>query len=143
MNAVGNIRATIRLQPKGSPERPEFLTGVAVGHNYVSLQWTPGFDGGMQNTRFSVAYRQIVRSSSENDVENDCFIPRRSEQGGSSGSEEWIEFDCQRNNPCNVTMLEQYQAYTFKVSKGVVGSEKGRCVALSLRFSIICGWNMV
>lgn len=81
-----------------------------MGHNYVTLQWTPGFDGGVQNTRFLVAYRQAVKNL-DNEVNSDCFVPRRPGNGGDN----WFEFDCQRNNPCNITVLDQYQAYTFKV----------------------------
>lgn len=114
VNAVGNIRTTIRLQAKGAPEKPEFLTVTSVGHSFVTLQWTPGFDGGVQSTRYTIAYRQSYRSS-ENDIDSDCFIPRRS-GSGSSSADDWMEFDCQRSNPCNVTGLEQHQAYAFKVS---------------------------
>lgn len=107
---MGNIRTTIRLQAKGPPERPEFLTVIATGHNFATLQWTPGFDGGVQNTKYTIAYRQTYRTS-DNDIDNDCYIPRRS-----GSTDDWMEFDCQRSNPCNVTVLEQHQAYAFKVS---------------------------
>ncbi|XP_065215193.1 hemicentin-2 isoform X2 [Planococcus citri] len=117
VNAVGQIKATIRLQSKGAPEKPEFLTVTGIGHSFVTLQWTPGFDGGVQSTRYTIAYRQSYRSS-ENDIDSDCFIPRRSGSSSSSSSssaDDWMEFDCQRSNPCNVTGLEQHQAYAFKV----------------------------
>ncbi|XKL61368.1 hypothetical protein PGB90_008425 [Kerria lacca] len=109
-NTVGNTRATIRLQPKGAPERPEFLNALTIGHNYVTLQWTPGFDGGIQNTKYSIAYRQIIKNI-DNEMENNCKVSKRSGNGGDS----WFEFDCQKNNPCNVTTLDQLQTYTFKV----------------------------
>ncbi len=110
LNTAGSIKTTIRLQPKGPPERPEFLSVVGVGHNYVTLQWMPGFDGGVQSTRYTVAYRQSVRNM-DNEIESDCNVPSRSGNGG-----DWFEFECQKNNPCNVSSLEQHQTYAFKVT---------------------------
>lgn len=113
-NTVGANRTTIILQRKGPPERPEMVNAIAVGHNSILLQWIPGFDGGIHKTGYLVAYKQIA-SPTENDVSNDCYSPRRNVAGDS-----WYEIDCQRNNPCNVSMLEQYQPYVFKVSKTIV-----------------------
>ncbi|XP_063240363.1 hemicentin-1 [Bacillus rossius redtenbacheri] len=116
-NTLGNIRAVIRLQPKGPPERPRGVVAADVGYNHVSLQWRPGFDGGLRGTKYFVSYRRASAvTSSSSSGEEACgraagYGP--SPRGG--GGEGWQEFDCQRNNPCNVSALEQHQTYLFKV----------------------------
>lgn len=105
-NMIGKVRTTIRLQPKGQPEKPEALTPVAIGHNYVTLRYTPGFDGGVRDTKYFVSYRRTADSG-----DDDCVNVRRT-----GAPDSWHEVDCQRNNPCNVTSLDQHQRYIFKVS---------------------------
>lgn len=102
---IGKVRTTIRLQPKGQPEKPEALTPVAVGHNFVTLRYTPGFDGGVHDTMYFVSYKRAADSG-----EDDCVNARRI-----GAPDSWHEVDCQRNNPCNVTSLDQHQRYIFKV----------------------------
>jgi echinoid len=41
-NSLETIRAPIRLQPKGQPEKPTNLDAAEIGSNYISLTWTPG-----------------------------------------------------------------------------------------------------
>ncbi|XP_053696578.1 cell adhesion molecule Dscam2-like [Sabethes cyaneus] len=106
-NSIETIRAPIRLQPKGPPEKPTNLHAADVGSNYVSLVWDPGFDGGISNTKFFVSYRKVA-------------IPHHDQLNGDCGiiqqvSSEWMEFDCQRDVPCSVTPLDQHQSYVFKV----------------------------
>ncbi|KAL9705597.1 hypothetical protein quinque_009115 [Culex quinquefasciatus] len=106
-NSIETIRAPIRLQPKGPPEKPTNLHAADVGSNYVSLVWDPGFDGGISNTKFYVSYRKVA-------------IPHHDQMNGDCGviqqvSSEWMEFDCQRDVPCSVTPLDQHQSYVFKV----------------------------
>nr|CAD7257651.1 unnamed protein product [Timema shepardi] len=108
-NTLGTIRAGIRLQPKGPPERPTTVKDVEKGYNYVSLQWEPGFDGGLQNTKYFVSYRRVSGATAD-ECGGGSYMSTRS-----SGAEGWQEFDCQRNNPCNVSALEQHQTYLFKV----------------------------
>ncbi|CAH0770951.1 unnamed protein product [Bemisia tabaci] len=110
-NALGNVRTTIQLQPKGAPEKPESVTATQTGHNYITLKWVPGFDGGLQNTKYFVSYKK-VHHSADNDIDSDCYASRKA---NTYLSEEWQEFDCQRSNPCNVTALEQHQTYVFKM----------------------------
>jgi len=98
------------LQRKGPPEKPEMVNAIAVGHNSVMLQWTPGFEGGARDTKYVIAYRQVA-GNNENEVENDCYPPRR------NVGDSWYEHDCHYSNPCNVSSLEQYQAYVFKVRR--------------------------
>lgn len=109
-NTLGSVKTSIRLQPKGPPEKPESLTAIDVGHNYVTLQWTPGFDGGLQNTKYFVSYRKVLRTKDE-EYDSDCYASKK------SAPDNWHEFDCQRSNPCNVTSLEQHQSYVFMVRK--------------------------
>jgi echinoid protein len=106
-NALGSVKTQIRLQPKGPPEKPESLTAVDIGHNYVALQWKPGFDGGLQNTKYFISYKRVLTATS-----NDCYAIKKT---GNTNLENWSEFDCQRSNPCNVTNLDQHQSYLFKV----------------------------
>lgn len=104
-NSLGSVRTQIKLQPKGPPERPEALTPKEIGHSYVSLGWRPGFNGGLSNTKYFVSYKRILKTTSD-----DCYTPKKT-----GAVENWHEFDCQRNNPCNVTSLEQHQSFVFKV----------------------------
>uniref|UniRef100_A0A1B6H4Y3 Uncharacterized protein n=3 Tax=Proconiini TaxID=565685 RepID=A0A1B6H4Y3_9HEMI len=104
-NMIGKVRTTIRLQPKGPPEKPESLTPVAVGHSFVTLRYTPGFDGGVHDTKYFVSYRRTADSG-----DDECVNARRS-----GAPDSWHEVDCQRNNPCNVTSLDQHQRYIFKM----------------------------
>ncbi|XP_015600681.1 hemicentin-1 isoform X2 [Cephus cinctus] len=105
-NAQGSITTTIRLQEKGAPERPTNITPVDVGPTHVALLWQLGFDGGLPITKYFVSYRRVA--GGDEVVAPDCAPPR-----GPAG--QWLELDCRRSNPCNVTNLEQHQTYTFKV----------------------------
>uniref|UniRef100_A0A8W7NY41 Uncharacterized protein n=1 Tax=Anopheles coluzzii TaxID=1518534 RepID=A0A8W7NY41_ANOCL len=130
-NSIETIRAPIRLQPKGPPEKPTNLGVADVGSNYVSLVWDPGFDGGITNTKFFVSYRKVAIPHHDQ-VKEDCGIVQQV-------SSEWMEYDCQRDVPCSVTPLDQYQSYVFKVkainSKG--NSEPSNEVATTTKISKI------
>ncbi|BES87266.1 negative regulation of ERBB signaling pathway [Nesidiocoris tenuis] len=104
-NTLGSVKTQIRLQPKGAPERPESLRALDVGHSYITLQWTPGFNGGLQSTKYFVSYKRVLTTPND-----DCYAPKKN-----GIPESWHEFDCQTKNPCNVTNLEQHQSYLFKV----------------------------
>lgn len=104
-NTMGRLRTTIRLQPKGSPEKPSSLQAVATSHNSVTLQWEPGFDGGLQDTKYFVSYRKIGAPDQLPGCE---MAGQRSDSNGR-------EFDCQKNSTCNVTSLEPHYTYVFKV----------------------------
>jgi echinoid len=107
-NAMGHLETNIRLQPKGSPEKPNSLIAVASTHNSVTLQWDPGFDGGLVDTKYFVSYRKI--GAPDQLPGCDIAVAR-------SDSREGKEFDCQRNSTCNVTSLEPHYTYVFKVRK--------------------------
>lgn len=106
VNAQGSVMSSIRLQPKGAPERPTNITAMDIGPTHVALLWEVGFDGGLPITKYYVSYRRV--SGGDEIVAPDCAPPR-----GPAG--QWLELDCRRSNPCNVTNLEQHQTYTFKV----------------------------
>lgn len=114
-NALETVPVTIRLQPKGAPEKPNNLQPADVGSNDVSLIWDPGFDGGLSNTKFFVSYRRVAAPVDDQVVGNCGLI--------TAGNSDWMEFDCHRDVPCTVKPLDQYQRYTFKVkalnTKGV------------------------
>lgn len=110
INTLGSVRVSIKLQTKGPPEKPEALHATDVGPRHVLLEWVPGFDGGLKNTKYFVSYKKVLRTN-DNEIDNDCYATKRL----SSVGESWQEFDCQVNNPCNVTSLEQHQTYVFKV----------------------------
>ena len=105
-NVLNETVSIIRLQPKGPPEKPTEVTAINVGPTHVALGWTVGFDGGIPITKYFVSYRRI--SSGEETVAPDCVTT-----GGPVG--QWLELDCRRSNPCNITNLEQHQTYSFKV----------------------------
>lgn len=107
INNLGNIEAKIRLQPKGAPEKPTKLSALYIGHNFVTLNWEPGFNGGIYNTKYFVSYKKIP--STDDILVEGCGIVSR--------SVDWSEVDCQQNVPCNVSHLDQHQSYVFKVKK--------------------------
>lgn len=107
-NQLDTTRAKITLQQKGPPEKPVNLQASEIGPNYVTLSWDPGFDGGLSNTKYFVLYRKIAISN-DNQINGDCGSQLVS-------SSEWMEFDCHRDDPCNITPLDQHQGYEFKVS---------------------------
>ncbi|XP_065564837.1 hemicentin-1-like isoform X2 [Artemia franciscana] len=90
LNRKGEQKTVIRLQPKGPPSQPTNVHPLYTGHNHVVLQWSSGFNGGYDNTVYSVVILQ-----------EDGSAPR--------------EVDCQDMNPCNVTGLEQLHEYIFRV----------------------------
>lgn len=105
VNNLGNIETRIRLQPKGPPEKPSKLSDVHTGHNFVTLNWEPGFNGGISNTKYFVSYKKVP--GNDNILVEGC--------GPVTKSADWSEVDCQQNVPCNVSHLEQHQSYVFKV----------------------------
>ncbi|XP_014210326.1 hemicentin-1 isoform X2 [Copidosoma floridanum] len=106
INIHGSIVSSIKLQPKGAPERPNNVRPMDVGPTHVALVWDLGFDGGLPITKYFVSYRRVA--SGDEVVAAGCAPPR-----GPAG--QWSEIDCRRSNPCNVSDLEQHQTYTFKV----------------------------
>ncbi|GLH07354.1 Down syndrome cell adhesion molecule-like protein Dscam2 [Gryllus bimaculatus] len=110
-NSLDSIKPAIRLQRKGPPERPLSISTPAIGPNFVTVKWEPGFDGGLQNTKFFVSYKQLTNFAGGKSSE-DCSSANL---GRRNNGDEWQEFECLRNNPCNVSGLEQHQSYVFKV----------------------------
>ncbi|XP_050321107.1 muscle M-line assembly protein unc-89 isoform X1 [Bactrocera neohumeralis] len=108
VNSLDTIRAPIRLQQKGPPEKPTNTRAVDVGPNYVTLSWDPGFDGGLSNTKFFVSYRRVPMPREEQLIPDCATI--------ATSNTDWLEFDCQHENPCKVTSLDQHQSYAFKVN---------------------------
>ncbi|CAG9859876.1 unnamed protein product [Phyllotreta striolata] len=113
VNSIGTTETKIKLQSKGPPEKPTKAVALHHGHNFVTLGWEPGFNGGIANTKYFVSYRKVA-SESDTAVEG-CSNNAR--------SGDWNEVDCHQSVPCNISHLEQYQSYLFKVkavnTKGV------------------------
>lgn len=107
VNSLETIRAPIRLQPKGAPEKPNNLQAADVGPNFVSLLWDAGFDGGLTQTKFFVSYRKVAVPH-DDQMMPDCGT-------NTISSTDWMEFDCHQENPCKVTSLDQHQSYVLKV----------------------------
>lgn len=105
VNNLGSIVVKIRLQPKGPPEKPTHVAAVYSGSGFVTLNWEPGFNGGITNTKYFVSYRKVP--GDEDEAIEGCGMVMK--------SVDWLEVDCQQNVPCNVTHLEQHQPYSFKV----------------------------
>lgn len=106
-NTLGTINPQIRLQPKGPPESPKSLSIQKVGPSYVTLKWEPGFNGGLSSTKYFILYRRVIERGSA--------FPDERCSGNKDGDNDWMEYDCGRLNPCNVTRLGQHNLYTFKV----------------------------
>ncbi|KAH8248908.1 hypothetical protein KR032_004229, partial [Drosophila birchii] len=128
VNPLDSIRAPIRLQPKGAPEKPTNLKILEVGHNYAVLNWQPGFNGGFMGTKYLISYRRVAtpREQTLSDCSGHGYIPSyQISSSSSSSNHEWIEFNCFKENPCKLAPLDQHQSYMFKVyalnSKGTSG----------------------
>lgn len=106
-NSLDTIRAPIRLQPKGSPDKPMNLKAIESAPNSVTLGWDPGFDGGLTNTKFFVSYRKVA-APHDDQVLPDC-------ESNVITNTDWMEFDCHQDRPCDITPLDQHQSYVFKV----------------------------
>lgn len=91
-NAEGEIAAAVRLQSTSAPEKPTNLRVVQAGYDSLTLEWDEGFNGGFENTIYTVLY-----------------WPAGSDASGGH------EDDCQYSNPCVIRRLEQLQSYTFQV----------------------------
>ncbi|XP_063621729.1 hemicentin-2 [Cydia splendana] len=105
-NSLGSVRPQIKLQPKGAPETPKALASKKIGPSYVTLQWEAGFDGGLSSTKYFVRYRRVGAPGAPG--ASDCVAER-------TAAQDWMEYDCGRSNPCNVTRLDQHNSYSFKV----------------------------
>ncbi|XP_071454831.1 cell adhesion molecule Dscam1 isoform X1 [Hetaerina americana] len=125
-NGMGALKASLRLQPKGPPERPGVPSATPLGPGTVSLRWTPGFDGGIHNTKYFIAYRKIGANDESPECQHQFGYNGRSYNSIGANAVPsmdgrdvmlggWEEYDCQRNNPCNVTSLQQHHTYVFKV----------------------------
>lgn len=107
VNSLETIRAPIRLQPKGSPDKPSNLRADDSSSNSMTLNWDPGFDGGLANTKYFVSYRKVA-APHDDQVLPDC-------ETNVITSTDWMEFDCHQNVPCVISSLDQHQSYVFKV----------------------------
>lgn len=107
VNSLETIRAPIRLQPKGSPDKPNNLRADDSSSNSILLNWDPGFDGGLANTKYFVSYRKVA-APHDDQVLPDC-------ETNVITNTDWMEFDCHQSIPCNITPLDQHQSYVFKV----------------------------
>ena len=89
-NQLGAQKTIISLQPKGRPERPGNLRAVDVRADSVSIAFDEGFNGGYNQTTYNIAYREAEVGE--------------------------VKFhDCVRRNPCNISGLNQYTQYQFKM----------------------------
>ncbi|XP_054854866.1 nephrin [Eublepharis macularius] len=71
-NAMGTDRLDIQLLSISRPDPPTGLKVVAVAHNWLALEWTPGFDGGLEQS-FRVRYH---RPGTPSFLDVDVFPPQ-------------------------------------------------------------------
>lgn len=57
-NELGFSTVSPRLEVTSAPDVPTLLTVLNVTHDSVTLQWTPGFDGGIKAS-YRIRYRQV------------------------------------------------------------------------------------
>ena len=99
-NAMGARRTIIKLQPKGRPEPPTNVRAVYKGPNTISLAWDEGFNGGFDETTYTVTYKEI---------------------GGGNRK----RADCRWRNPCNITGLQQHTSYQVMVQAFNIRGDSG------------------
>jgi len=90
LNTVGAQRTKIVMQRKGPPEPPTNVAATDVGADFAMLEWSPGFDGGHQDTFYIVEYTRDIDSVMDTG-------------------------QCQTGAGCNVTGLQQHSSYTIRV----------------------------
>ena len=90
LNSVGAERTQIVMQRKGPPEQPSGLAASEVGADFAMLEWSPGFDGGHEDTYFVVEYTRASDGAVDTGV-------------------------CQAGAGCNVTGLVQHSVYSIRV----------------------------
>lgn len=56
-NEQGSTKEMVRLDVTSQPDPPQNLSVVNVTHDSVTLNWTPGFDGGMK-ARYRIRFRE-------------------------------------------------------------------------------------
>lgn len=71
---------------------------ILTSYNFITLGWDDGFNGGYDNTKFTVEYRRQGES-----------LPRYT--------------DCKNSNPCNVSGLEQHTQYYVRVKASNIKGE--------------------
>ena len=98
MNEIGPKRTIIKLQPKGKPEKPTNIRPVYTSYNVITLAWDEGFNGGYNSTLFTIQYRR-------------------------QGDSEPMYLDCRRQNPCNISGLEQHTQYYVRVKASNIHGE--------------------
>jgi len=89
-NQLGAQKTLITLQPRGEPERPGMPEAVDIQPDSILLKWREGFDGGFNKTTYHIEY--IEESTGAANIN-----------------------DCRTRNPCNISGLNQYTKYSFKV----------------------------
>ncbi len=98
-NEIGPKKTKIWLEKKGKPEKPDNLRPVTTSYNFITLAWDEGFNGGYEDTKFTIEYRK---------------------QGG-GGVPRYR--DCGYDNPCNITNLEQHTQYYVRVKASNIKGE--------------------
>ncbi|XP_029928509.1 nephrin [Myripristis murdjan] len=71
-NSLGEDTVDIQLVSTNHPDPPSSFRQVSVGHDSVTLEWLPGFDGGLQQ-QFRIRYRW---ARSDSFLYVDVFPPR-------------------------------------------------------------------
>ena len=89
-NAIGNKRTIIKLTKRGKPERPTNVRPVAREYNSILVGWDNGFNGGYNDTEYTIQYSKHAHSSPEYK-------------------------ECHQSNPCDLTGLDQFSQYHIKV----------------------------
>ena len=119
INSMGAKRTIIKLQPKGKPERPQNIRPVETGFNFITLGWDEGFNGGYNDTMFTIQYRR-----------QDEEMPKYE--------------DCRHRNPCNITGVEQHSQYYIKVKASNILGESKYSVRIScphICYNMLIGSN--
>ena len=108
LNSVGAERTQIVMQRKGPPEPPSGLRVGELGPDFAMLEWSPGFDGGHEDTYFLVEYARTSDGLVDTGV-------------------------CQTGAGCNLTGLSQHSGYNLRVrAKNLAGeSEWSKGVGLT------------
>lgn len=100
-NRHGPERTIIHLQKRGKPDKPKNIRPLFTSYDMITLGFDEGFNGGYNNTSFTVQFAEDFRQNT----------PKYEE--------------CHHKNPCNITGLKQHTQYFIRVkARNIMGESK-------------------
>jgi len=122
-----SIQILISLGHKSAPEAPQQVEQIDATQDSITLQWVPGFDGGLTPNHFVVQYSPELEAAQEGSLLSKLTSSSSSQpdpstanslndnQNNNSNEQYPKLFDCFSMNPCIINQLLPRQAYMMRV----------------------------